>query len=88
MNEIAREELNSLYELFRTSRDQLTADPTDIFHLKRSQDKLQEMQAKVYEIEKDIPPIKKKYDLLAEYDVQCPPEESTKLNELNSKFEE
>ena len=87
-NEIAREELNGIYDMFRTSKDQLTTDPASIKQLKQSQDTLKEMQAKVYEIEKEIPPIKKKYDLLEENDVQCPPDELAKLNELPVKFEE
>lgn len=88
VNEIAREELNGIYELFRTSKDQLTTDPVDIFHLKRSQDKLQEMQSKIFEIDRDIPPIEKKYALLKDNDVQYPPDELAKLNELPTKFDE
>ena len=88
LNEIAREELNALYELFKSSEEVLSREPPDIFYLKRNQDKLQEMQAKVFEIEREVPPIQKKYDVLKENEVQVHPEELIKLTEVENRFKE
>jgi dynein heavy chain len=86
VNEMAKEELYSLHELFDKSTKELSINPVDIYHLKRSRDRLRELEGKVYEIQNEIVSTQKKYEFLHDNDVQYSSDEVTKLTELDERF--
>ena len=88
VNEIAKEELYKLYSEFEKSEKELSQEPTDIEHLKRSKGRLVELEENVTVFENEIDPIEKKYGLLKDQNSPVTEDEETKLNQLYDRFEE
>ena len=53
--------MNGLYDLFERTTKELRVPPADNYHLKRSKDKLAELERRTQEIQREIEPIQKKY---------------------------
>lgn len=86
LNNMARQQLVELHQLFDKSTQELMMTPVSHRHYKDMRERLTDLKGNQGDIKSKIAPIFKKYEHLQSHEVEYTPEEEQMLADLESKF--